>query len=226
MAEVIGSLRSTRWSSLFLCSILVIPTDKIDGWKSEKFSKIPSNEVSISSNRLLIRVNSSASPLIFPLKSIEKVTGFTVSGEFLGLPKFSDVTKQGQKKFDDYVLKIGLVVPGQKTLEGLKKFFAPQWVKHLYAQVPEGMGLDHIHFFNISQNQSQIGKIRKHPASDLIEEEFIALVRAAGPFAYDFKVNRPLETAAIWIGIDGDDTKSNFDVVISKLELMIEPIQK
>lgn len=208
--------------SFLLFAVLVIPTDKIDGWKTERFSSIPSNEVMISSKGLLVRVHSSASPLIFPLKSYEMVTSFKVSGEFLGLPKFSDVTKQGQKGSDDYVLKVGLIVPGKKTLRGFKKFFAPQWVKHLYDQVPEGMGLDHVHFFNISQNPSQVGKTRKHPASDLIEEEFIALVSAPGPFTYTFKLSQPLETAALWLGIDGDDTKSDFAVAISKLELVVE----
>ena len=214
--------KMNRLPSFLMFAVLMIPTDKMDGWQTEKFSGIPSNEVSASTRGLLIHVKKSASPLIFPLKSTEKISGFKISGEFHGLPKFSDLSKQGQKGWDDYPLRIGLIVPGEKQLSGVKKLFATQWVKHLYAQVPSGMGLDHIHFFNISQNPSQVGKLREHPASNLVREEFIASVDKVGAFAYEFTLKQPLETVAVWISIDGDDTNSSYDVVISKLEFVVD----
>ena len=187
---------------------LVIPTEKMDGWRMEKFSRIPSNEVSASKNGLLIRVRKSASPLIFPLQSAMQVTGFKISGEFLGLPKFSDVKQQGQKRSDDYALRVGIIVPGEKRLSGVKKVLASQWVRHLYSQVPVGSGLDHVHFFNVTQNPAQVGKSREHPASDLMQEDFFTSVEKAGPFSYEHTLREPLKAVAVWISIDGDDTKS------------------
>lgn len=210
-----------RLSAYLMFAVLVIPTEKIESWRIEKFSGIPRNEVSTSPKGLLIQVKQSASPLIFPLKMPEKIVGFKISGVFHGLPNFSDVSKQGEKGSDDYALRIGLIVPGEKQLTGVKRLFTTQWVKHLYAQVPSGMGLDHIHFFNITQNPSQVGKSRVHPASDLMREEFIASVEKAGPFTYEYILKQPLNTVAVWISIDGDDTKSNYDVVISKLEFKV-----
>lgn len=212
----------SRWPSYFLFAALVIPTKSMDGWRTENFSHIKSNEVSASHKGILVRVRKSASPLIFPLKATEIVTGLKVSGEFFGLPKFSNIAQQGQKGSDDYALRIGLVVPGENRLSGFKKLFASQWVKHLYSQVPSNLGLDHIHFFNITQNPSQVGETRLHSASDLIKEEFIASVEKAGPFKYEYALKYPLKAVAVWISIDGDDTKSNYEVLIAKLELIAE----
>ena len=208
----------SRWSSIFLFAALAIPTEQMDGWRTEKFSRIPSNEVTASEKGLLIRVRKSASPLIFPLQSALQVTGFKISGEFLGLPKFSDVKQQGQKGSDDYALRIGIIVPGEKRLSGVKKFLASQWVRHLYSQVPAGSGLDHVHFFNVTQYPAQVGKSREHPASDLMQEDFFTSVEKAGPFTYEHHLREPLKAVAVWISVDGDDTKSEYEVLISRLE--------
>lgn len=208
-----------RWPFLLTFAALVIPTEKMAGWRIEKFSNIPRNEVSASRNGLLVRVRKSASPLIFPLNSPEKVVSFKIAGEFHDLPKFSDVSKQGQKGSDDYALRVGFIIPGEKRLSGIKKFFASQWVKQLYSQVPSGLGLDHVHFFNVTQNPSQIGQSRVHPASELMREEFIALAEKNGPFTYEYSLKRPLEAVAIWISIDGDDTSSDYEVLISDLQI-------
>ena len=205
---------------MFLFAALIIPTENMVDWRTEKFSRIPSNEVSASEKGLLVRVRKSASPLIFPLKSVISVTGFKISGEFHGLPKFSDVKQQGEKRSDDYALRIGIIVPGEKRLSGLKKLFASQWVRHLYNQVPGGSGLDHVHFFNVTQNPAQVGKSREHPASDLMREEFFASVEKAGPFAYEHNLKQPLKAVAVWVSIDGDDTKSEYEVLISRLEFL------
>jgi len=211
-----------RLPKTLLFAALVIPTQGMEGWRIEKFSRIPGNEISATINGLLVRVKRSASPLIYPLKSAIKVRGFKVSGEFRGLPRFSDISKQGEKGADDYALRIGLIVPGEKRLSGVKKLLASQWVRHLYSQVPRGSGLDHIHFFNVTQNPSQVGKTREHPASDLMIEDFFALAEKKGPFTYEFTLKQPLEAVAVWISIDGDDTKSEYDVLISNLELVTD----
>ena len=198
---------------------MVMPTTNLADWKIEQFSNIPKNEVTTSAKGLLIKINRSAGPLIHPLKAKTKITGFKVSGEFLGLPDFTNPLLQGEKGFDDYPLRIGFVVPGEKRLSGLKKMFAAQWVKRLYEQVQDGAGLDSVRFYNVTQNSEQVGQTRIHPNSDLLQEEFFAEVKRAGPFSYEFQFSQPIEAVAVWISIDGDDTKSVFDVVISSLEL-------
>ena len=202
-----------------LLALIVIPTENLSDWKIDKFSKIPPNIVSASKLGLLVKVKGSAGPIIYPFKAKVTISEFTIAGDFKGLPVFSEKSKQGGKGFDDYALRIGFIVPGEKKLTGLKKLFAPQWVKQLYAQVPEGTGLDHIQFFNVTQNVDQLGQQRHHPASDLIHEDFFKLVDIKGPFNYKYSFKTPLDALAVWISIDGDDTQSEFDVLINKLEL-------
>lgn len=202
----------------FLFSAMVIPTTNLTDWKIEQFSRVPKNEITASAKGLLIRINGSAGPLIYPLKTKAMISGFKVTGEFLGLPKFTKPSLQGEKGFDDYPLRLGFVVPGDKKLSGFKKAFAAQWVKRLYEQV-NGTGLDSVRFYNVTQNSKQVGQTRIHPASDLFQEEFFAEVERSGPFSYEFQFKQPIETVAVWISIDGDDTKSAFDVLITILEL-------
>lgn len=211
----------TRSFTSFLFAAIVIPTNSLKDWKSDKFSSVPKNETTASSNGLLVQVKSSAGPLIFPLKSRIKILGFKIRGEFQGLPKISNPLQQGENGFDDFPLRLGFVVPGEKKLSNFKKMFAAQWVKNLYDQVKDGAGIDSVHFFNVTQNPQLVGKIRTHPASDLFQEEFFAEVKHSGPFAYDFQFAKPIEAIAVWLSIDGDDTKSTFDVLISSLELKV-----
>lgn len=206
----------------FLFAAMVIPTTNLTDWKIEQFSHIPKNEVTASAKGLLIRINGSAGPLIYPLKAKTKISGFKVTGEFLGLPKFTNPSLQGEKGFDDYPLRLGFVIPGEKRLSGLKKMFAAQWVKSLYELVQDGTGLDSIQFFNVTQNLKQVGSERLHPSSDLLHETFFESVKSPGPFVFEHRFQIDKNVAALWISIDGDDTKSSYEVLISHLELFVE----
>lgn len=211
---------SKQWSTTLLSVALSIPTQSMDGWSLETYSRIPQNKVSTSTAGMLVKVSQSASPIVFALKGKEKIVGFKLLGEFKGLPKLADVSRQGETGADDFPLRLGLIVPGDKKLTGIKKLFAPQWVKRLYEQVPKNYGLGHIHFFNVTQNSAQLGKSRKHPKSDLIQEEFFAFAEKSGPFSYAYDLKSPIEALAIWISIDGDDTKSTYEVLLSKIEFI------
>ncbi|OFZ30081.1 MAG: hypothetical protein A2622_09510 [Bdellovibrionales bacterium RIFCSPHIGHO2_01_FULL_40_29] len=205
----------------FLFAVMLIPTTNLTDWKVEQFSGVPKNEVTASEKGIRVHVDKSAGPLIHPLKAITKITGFKISGHFLGLPQFAKASSQGEKGFDDYSLRVGFVLSGEKTLTGLKKAFAANWVKRLYEQAPEGTGIDSVRFFNVTQNPQQIGRKRLHPATDLFQEEFFAEVKSSGPYLYDIQFEKPIEIVAIWISIDGDDTNSTYDVLISNLELHV-----
>lgn len=206
-------------SSFFLMAVIAIPVQEQAAWKQENYSKIPKNEVSFSQEGFLVRVDKSASPLLYPMLPVKKIVGFRVVGEFRNLPKFSNVEAQGQKGSDDYALRIGFVVPGANRLSGVKKFFAPAWLKNLYSAVPTTAGVDGVRFFNVTQSKKQLDLERTHPSSDLITEKFFALTVDGGKFDYSYDFKEPIEAAAIWVSIDGDDTKSKFDVLIRQLEI-------
>jgi len=208
------------FSPFFLAAAIAIPLPDSTAWKQEKYSKIPQNEVSFSKEGMLVGVDASASPLMHPLWPAKKITGFRVVGEFKGLPTFPKVEGQGEVGFDDYALRVGFVIPGEKKLSGLKKIFAPKWVRNLYASVPAGAGIEGVKFFNVTQNKKQLGQVRVHPSSDLISETFFALVNSPGKFDHTFTFAEPIEAAAVWVSVDGDDTKSKFSALLARLELL------
>lgn len=204
-----------------LFGVFIIPTHATEKWKVQKYKNIPSNEVEFSRQGISIQVKKSASPLIYPMDGQNRISGFKIEGEFYGLPSFKDPKKQGEKGQDDYPLRVGFIIPGEKKLTGLKRFLAPQWVKDLYAGMPSGIGLDHILFFNVTQNPDQLNRQRTHPSSDLIQEKFIGVVSKPGKFNIDYTFDKPIDAVALWVSIDGDDTKSEYRVVISNLEVKI-----
>jgi hypothetical protein len=209
----------TPFKSLLALAVLAIPTQDKENWQFEQYSKIPANQVSFSSRGMDIQIQKSASPAFYPLPAPKAISGFRIKGEFLGLPRFADKGRQGDKGADDYALRLGFILAGDKKLSGLKKLFAPTWVKNLYQRVPSAYGLDHVHFFNVTQNPQQLGKKRVHPSSDLIQEEFFATVSQPGPFTYEHNFDQPMNTLGLWLSIDGDDSQSDYAVRIETLEL-------
>lgn len=196
-----------------------LPVQSSESWHRLEYSSIPANTVSFAAHEMQIAVNKSASPLIYALPKPLKVTGVRFHGFFDGLVQLTDSARQGEKKFDDYVLRIGLVVAGEKRLNALQKLFAPAWIKRVYENVPPSAGLDSIQFFNFTQNQAQLGQSRFHPSSELIRESFVALAKSSGAVEFTHQITPAQTVVAIWLSSDGDDTGSQFKVRIQKLEL-------
>ena len=65
----------------------------------------------------------------------------------------------------------------------------------------------------------QIGHRRQHPSSELILEEVVAVPDREGRFELFVRLESAIETAAIWISTDGDDTRSTYTVTIERIEL-------
>lgn len=161
-----------------------------------------------------IQVMSSASPIVHKLPAPMKVKALRVQARVIG----SRNVEKGEVEEDSF-LRVGLVAVGTQKLSGVKKLFAADWVKKLFELAPSGAGLDKIHFFNVTDRKEFLGKKRTHPASELLSEEVVALAEN-GVVDFTKTLNSPLETAAIWLSIDGDDSKSNFTLVLQKLELI------
>ncbi len=192
----------------------VVTFDK-SSWVVLSYNKIPPNQVSFNDN-LKIQVQASAGPAVYKLASPKKVIGFTVKGKVLG----SKLVETGD--FDeDSILRVGLVGVGKQTLSGVKKLVAADWVKKLFALAPKGSGLDKIHFYNISNRNELFGKSRVHPQSELLLEKISKFFNKEGAFEFQVALEKPIETAAIWLSVDGDNSKSQFTTTISNIELKL-----
>lgn len=186
-------------------------------WISLSYNKIPSNEVKFTGAGLTIKVRNSAGPIIHKLSAKQRITGFKIKGKFTG-NKVSEMSA-----FDeDSILRLGLVAVGDKKLSGAKRWFAADWVKKLFALAPKNTGLDKIYFFNVTDRKNLVGKTRTHPKSELISENIFAVVSEAGNFELTKKLDSAIDTLALWISTDGDDTKSEFETLISEIEITTE----
>lgn len=208
-----------------VAAAIVVPFDSSQ-WQNLTFSKIPANKVEFSDSKMVVKVEKSASPLIFPLKEASKITKIEVSGKTNRLIEFAKDKVQGEKGSDDFVLRVGMVIPGKRTLNWAQRMVAAAWVKKLFSLAPKGSGVDHIYFLNLGQDEAKQGMERDHPLSDLIKEKTEWVIKEPGEFNLSAEFKQPKNVAALWISIDGDDTKSSFTTELSKIELTSEDSEK
>lgn len=206
-------------NNAFLLASVIVPLQDLSGWQLDKYSHSEAPEVRVGAAGMDIGVNGSAGPIIFPFSSPISIEKLSVRGEIFSFPSISDIKLEGEPKFDDLVLRVGLVSKGEHTLSGIKKLLAKSWVKRLFALAPPGTGIGQIHFFSIVQNQALLGKKRSHPNSELIEEKFVHWQKQPGIFAFEHSITPPIEVLAIWLSSDGDDTKSKFRLRLTELTL-------
>jgi hypothetical protein len=216
----LSSSRKSAWSFLKsnlvnCCAAVVIPLGTPEAWTELAFRKIAPNKVSYTAEGIQIQVKESASPLIYKFPSLQNISAIEVELEITG-----DLKPQALGFAEDSAFRIGLVGKGEKTLNRMQKLFAPAWVEKLFSLAPAGVGLDKIYFFNLGEATQQIGASRVHPKSELMSEEIVT-IRRPGQNKYRLtKTLSPgLATAAIWISVDGDETKSEFATKIQKITL-------
>jgi len=141
-----------RIFKLSVCTLLVIPFN--ENWKLLKYRKIPSNKIELKKTEMIVKVNGSASPIIYPFKKPVMISRITAQGKVSGSLNIKNPKLQGEKKHDDFVFRIGLVREGNKTLSFWQKKIAPDWVLKLYSLAPKGTGIKHIHFLNVAMKRA------------------------------------------------------------------------
>lgn len=197
---------------------LFVPLSDPAGWQVLQYRNLPPHRIRFSAAGLEIAVDASAMPLIYPMRERLRLRSIRVAGRLEGTLRVPP-ERQGEKSFDDYAFRVGLVEPGERTLNFVQRQVAPAWVRKLFELAPKGSGISRIHFFNLGTERSQIGRQRQHPLSDLIFERVVAVPRPDGRFDFEHALERPLETIAVWLSSDGDDTGSRYTIVVERIEL-------
>lgn len=222
-----SALRALALASLALASgapasdpsrPFLVPLDDAAKWQVLQFRSLPPHRVRFSKAGLEMIVEASAMPVIYALPSPMAVGTVRVKGRIEGSLRVPP-ERQGEAKFDDYAFRIGLVESGERTLNLFERQLAATWVKKLFDLAPKGGGISHIHFFNLGTDRSQIGRERQHPLSDLILEKVVAVPAPDGRFELAHTLNPPLQTLAVWLSSDGDDSGSKFTVLVEEIEL-------
>lgn len=191
----------------------------LSDWQKLRFEKIKEHQLTQNGMEMKIDVNSSAMPLIYPLKLATEVKRVCVEISLNGDLRLKDSSIQGQKKWDDFRFRFGLVREGNQTLSWGKKLFAAEWVKKLFSLGKEYKGIKDILFLNLLESPEQLGHSRKHPLSDLIEERYVWVKKPDKWQFLEYEFEQPQKVIALWLSSDGDDTKSTFSLNIRKIEL-------
>jgi hypothetical protein len=199
-----------------------LPLHSTNGWQFLNYRKIPPNTFRATPAGLEIGVTNSAAPAVFPLTNRLQASQLRVSGNIAGSLQVPP-GKQGEKGYDDFIIRVGLVEPGPRTLSWREKIVSADWVKKLFALAPPGTGISRIHFFNVGVDRNQIGHRRAHPLSPLLQETIVAVPDATGHFAFTSHFTPPVKVLAVWIASDGDDTKSSFAVTLDTVEFETLP---
>lgn len=202
-----------------LAGTMRLPLNDQKEWQALQYSSLPPHRLKFSATGLQIEVENSAMPVIHPLAGALRVSAIRVRGHVEGTLRIPP-GQQGEPKFDDYVFRIGLVESGERQLNFVQRQIAPAWVRKLYELAPPGGGISRIHFFNVGAEKAHLGRQRQHPLSELIVEKVVALPRAGGRFDFEHALDRPLDTVAVWLSSDGDDSHSSFTVLVEEIELI------
>lgn len=199
---------------------VILPLSEPAQWQVLQYRSLPPHRVRFSGAGLEMAVDGSAMPLIYPLAQRPKVSAVRVKGRVEGALRIPP-ERQGEEKFDDYVFRIGLVEPGERRLNFVQRQLAAAWVRKLFELAPAGTGISKIHFLNVGADPAHIGRRRQHPLSDLVVETVVAVPRPDGRLDFAYALERPLETIAVWLSSDGDDSGSKFTALVERIELQV-----
>ncbi len=199
-----------------------IPVSDLQQWTSLEYRSIPANTVAVEGGNLHIAVNKSASPLIYKLDEPLRATSVTVKASWSGKLTIPKNAMQGEAGADDFILKLGIVEIGERTLNWLQRLIAANWIKQLFKLAPKGTGVERINFLSTTQQKNLLGTQRKHSLNDLLFETRITWLEAQGEFEMEYQFEEPVNVLGLWISSDGDDTESSFDLSIERITLNTE----
>lgn len=218
VAAIVLACRASAPLAQAQSNSIVLPLGEQATWQVLQYRSLPPHRIRFSSAGLEMAVDGSAMPLIYPLPRRLQVSTIRVKGRVDGALRIPPA-RQGEEKFDDYVFRIGLVEPGERTLNFVQRQLAAAWVRKLFELAPKGTGISKIHFLNVGADKTHIGRERQHPLSDLILEKVVAVPHADGRLDFAYALDRPLDTIAVWLSSDGDDSGSKFTVLVEQIEL-------
>jgi hypothetical protein len=168
---------------------------------------------------MTIEVNDSASPLVHPLPSVQWVNQVKIKAQ-LKQPLDYEGSSAGARNSDDFPLRIGLVLEGNRRLNFFERMMAPKWVKALHSLDQSGSGIDCIHFLNFCDGRTPASfESRGHPLSPYLIETVVGAFQD-GAIDQIITLEEPLPVIALWISCDGDDTSSKYTVTLEELELL------
>ncbi len=161
-----------------------------------------------------MKVLKSASVLLYPFSNIVKTKAVSFEWKYQGTLKVKSKAHQASKGGDDAILRVGLLVSGKPPLV---PFFAPSWIKktqHILLQPSNKL------LYLTVGSEFDPGNIWESPYSSSIQSIAVASKSKADGFLYSsHRFANYKKLVGLWIMADGDNTGSQFTVVLRNLQI-------
>ena len=143
---------------------LRIPLHDHDAWHQIEFPQYRVTEVDFAGDRLVLRVDGSAGPLIHVLPDIERHGRLEVSGTVEGHIDYPLHCPVDEQRCDDFLLRAGVIYEGTQHFNRIQRFFMPDWLNTLLERIEpgRGSGLDSIELALLGQTPLPDWRTRTH----------------------------------------------------------------
>lgn len=181
-------------------------------WKAVHYRNIKANRVGFDPKQMIIEVNQSSSALIYPFSKSRSINAIKLEIILDG----KIITSERQ---DDFPLRIGLILRGDKRLNFWQRRIAAEWLLMVDQLAAPYGGVEAIESLLFYSQDQKIGfKNRTHPFSELFREQ-IATPIGADLKVYTHHFSSSKEAIGLWLSADGDESKSNFRIILKNIEI-------
>ncbi|MBP9708123.1 MAG: DUF3047 domain-containing protein [Oligoflexales bacterium] len=167
---------------------------------------------------LAIDVTASASAIIVPFSKIQHVKKVSFEWYSVGKIDFPKGINEKSKKGDDALLRIGLIISGEKPRFS---FLAPAWLKTLATHIK--FSSDRMLYLTVQDPNRFHSEKWVSPYHDSITAAAVLCRKTAilnsKWQACSFELSTITETVALWIMADGDNTGASFKSFLRNLIL-------
>lgn len=178
------------------------------------FKRIPPNRFTFRDNRIIVKVDRSASFLLFPFESITNIERVRFDWKSEGVLNVEDADHEASKKGDDAFIRVGLVLKSKSDFIDL--FGSPQWIRRAAGVLNHSA--DQMVFL-LPGARNAPGKTWKNPFSQKVDMISIpSRDLDTGWKQSEYQFESSLQTVGLMIMADGDNTESTF---ISEIQNLI-----
>ena len=178
------------------------------------FKRITPNHFDFEDKIVTIKVDKSASFLLYPFKNKRNIKMVSFQWKKQGMINVKDANHEETRQGDDTYIRIGLVIEGEDPFVNP---FAPKWVKIVRETLHYSSNKM---IYVISGSRHEHGQRWESPYSD--DVEIIAAGSRTQPDGWnisEYTFKNAQSIVGLWIMADGDNTQSTFTSQLKALML-------
>jgi hypothetical protein len=179
-----------------------------------QFKKITASRYTFHDQLLQIDVDESASFLMLPFTAVKKINRVSFEWRSVGLPRLESAHHEEQRKGDDAVFKLGILL---KADDSLINPFLPSWMKHVEALLK----FPSENMINlVAASHHAPGEQWPNPYNKRVTTIAIGSVeKDQGWMQAAYQFEQPVDAVGLWLMADGDNTHSKFTTYVRNIRI-------